>query len=229
MRKQQQIWHDEHANIGTLPPMANTEPSKGVVNFTDYLAEQSVNLFGRAVDIGSGKGRNSIHLAKLGFEVWGLEYIESAIEIYRKLAEANGVEGRIHFELAEIDKHWEFKDDFFDVAVDSFSSIDIETKEGREIYRDEMHRTLKQGGYALVGVCSADDDWEKELIKNHPGPEKNSTLWPQNGKFQKDYDEEELREFYNIFEIVELKKTSGPVVKLGRKGIATNLWLILRK
>lgn len=229
MRKQQQIWHDEHTNQGTLPTMANVEPASGVVLFTDYLKERGVALSGNAVDIGAGKGRNSVHLAKLGFEVWALEYIEPAIAAAKKLADTNDVADEIHFELAEVDTTWQITDNFFDVALDSFSSIDIETKAGRETCRDEMYRTLKPGGYALVTVCSADDEWEKELIAENPGPEPNSTLWPQNGKFQKDYNEAELREFYKTFEVLELKKISKPAFKLGRDGTATNLWVVLRK
>lgn len=229
MRQQQQIWHDEHTNQGTLPTMANTDPASGVVLFTDYLKEQGIDLSGKAVDIGAGKGRNSVHLAKLGYEVWALEYIEPAIEAARKLAEANNAADKIHFKLAEVDTDWQIDDNFFDVAIDSFSSIDIETREGREKCRDEMYRTLKPGGYGLVNVCSADDEWEKELIANHPGQEPNSTIWPQNGKFQKDYTEDELREFYSMFEIVTLKKISKPAFKLGRDGTATNLWMVIRK
>ncbi len=229
MRKQQQIWHDEHTNQGTLPTMANVEPARGVVLFTDWLKIHGVAHSGRAVDVGAGKGRNSVHLAKLGFEVWALEYIEPAITATKHLAEANQVDDNIHFELAEIDTTWEVEDNFFDIAIDSFSSIDIETRQGREVCRDEMYRTIKPGGYGLVTVCSADDEWEKELIANHPGSEPNSTIWPQNGKFQKDYDEKELREFYEVFEVVELKKISKPALKLGREGTATNLWMIIRK
>jgi SAM-dependent methyltransferase len=229
MRKQQQIWHDEHTNEATLPAMAHVKPASGVVQFADYLKERDIPLSGKAVDIGMGKGRNSVHLAELGFEVWGLEYIELAIAAAKQLAENNDVAEKIHFELAELDTDWDIEDDFFDIAVDSFSSIDIETREGREKCRDEMYRTLKPGGSALVTVCSADDEWEKELIANHPGPEPNSTLWPQNGKFQKDYDEVELREFYKMFEIMELKKMSKPVFKLGRNGVATNFWMVLKK
>ena len=176
MRKQQQIWHDEHTNQGTLPTMANTEPASGVVQFTDWLKEQGIPMTGRAVDIGAGKGRNSVYLAKSGYEVWALEYIEPATNVAKLLAENNGVTDKIHFKLAEVDTAWHINDNFFDVAIDSFSSIDIETKEGREKCRDEMYRTLKPGGYALVTVCSADDEWEKELIANHPGPEPNSTI-----------------------------------------------------
>jgi SAM-dependent methyltransferase len=229
MRKQQQIWHDEHTNEATLPAMAHVKPSSGVVQFTDYLKAQDISVSGRAVDIGMGKGRNSVHLAQLGFEVWGLEYIALAVAAARQLAEKNDVANKIHFELAEIDTDWQIDNDFFDIAVDSFSSIDIETKDGREKCRDEMYRTLKPGGYALVTVCSADDEWEKELIANHPGLEPNSTLWPQNGKFQKDYDETELREFYKMFDIVELHTINKSIFKLGRKGTATNFWLVLQK
>lgn len=229
MRKQQQIWLDEHTKQTTLPTMANVDPASGVVQFTDYLKEQGIVLRGKAVDIGAGKGRNSVHLAKAGFEVWALEYIEPALEAAKKLAQSNKVADKIHFLDAEIDATWEFEDNFFDVAIDSFSSIDIETKRGREICRDEMFRTLRSRGYALVNVCSADDEWEEELIANHPGPEPNSTVWPQNGKFQKDYDEAELLDFYSKFEIIELKKVSKPAFKLGRQGTATNLWMVIKK
>jgi SAM-dependent methyltransferase len=229
MRKQQEIWLEEHTNGTTLPTMANVEPASGVVLFIDWLEEHQVPATGNAVDIGSGKGRNSVHLAKTGYKTWALEYIEPALEIAKKLAKKNAVDTKSHFELMDIDKSWKFSDNFFDIAIDSFSSIDIETRKGREICRDEMLRTLKPGGYALVTVCSAEDEWEKELIANYPGSEPNSTVWPQNGKFQKDYTETELREFYQDFEIIELQSISKPAFKLGRNGIATNLWVVLRK
>jgi len=229
MRKQQQIWQDEHTDQGTLPRMANVRPASGVVAFIDYLKGCGVSLGGRAMDIGAGKGRNSIYLAGLGYEVWAFEYIQAAIDTAKVLAAANDVVSAIHFECADIDTRWDIPRDFFDIAIDSFSSIDIETKEGREMCRDEMYRTLKPGGYALVTVCSANDEWEKELIADHPGPEPNSTIWPQNGKFQKDYDKDELRGFYKTFEVIELREISKQTFKLGREGTATNLWLALRK
>lgn len=229
MRKQQQVWEAEHANQGTLPTMAHVDPTSGVIFFVEYLKNKLGIQSGRIVDIGSGKSRNSVYLAEQGFQVDGLEYIQMAIDTAVKLAKERGVANKTHFRLAEMDSAWPFSDETFDVAIDSFSSIDIETKEGREICRDEMFRTLKKGSYALVTVCSTDDEWEKELIAQHPGLEPNSCIWPQNGKFQKDYNEPELREYYKAFEIVMLKKVTKPAFKLGREGIATNLWVVLRK
>lgn len=151
------------------------------------------------------------------------------MQLPKKLAHAAGVDASIHFEHAETDKPWRFADGFFDFALDSYASIDIETREGRTIYRDEMLRTLKPGGYALVTVVAAEDEIEQELIANNPGPEPNSVIWPQNGKFQKNYDEAELRQFYKDFEIVELEKLAKPAFKLGRQYQAVNFRVILKK
>lgn len=229
MRKQREIWLAEHNEQATLPTMANTEPASGVALFIEYLKSRGVKLSGNAVDIGAGKGRNTVYLAQQGFMTWALEYIEPAITAIKELAKNRGVTDRVVCDLAEIDKPWAYQNAFFDVAIDSFSSIDIETKAGREICRDEMFRTLKPGGYALVTVCSVDDEWERELIAKSPGPEPNSTIWPQNGKFQKDYTEVELRDFYQKFEIVDVQTITKPAFKLGREGQATNLWMVLRK
>lgn len=208
--------------------MANVEPASGVVRFVDWLREHNIDTRGNGIDIGCGKGRNSVYLAALGYETWAVDYIEPALKRARELAESRNVAEKIRFTHAEIDNVWDFDNEFFDIAIDSFSSIDIETQEGREMYRNEMYRTLKPGGHAMVTVVSADDDWEKDMIASSPGLESNSAIWPT-GKYQKNYDEAELREFYKDFEIVELQKINKPAFKLGKEGTATNFWLILRK
>lgn len=209
--------------------MAHADPASGVVQFYNWLEKHTDIHSGYAVDIGSGKGRNAVYLAEKNFVVYGMEYITYARNCAEQLAKRKGVYDRTKFYDCEIDTSWKFENDFFDIAIDSFSSIDIETLEGRVRCRDEMYRTLKPGGYALITVCSTDDEWEKELIANHPGPEPNSTLWPESGKFQKDYSEAELRKFYNMFSICELRTVRKPAYKLGRRGIATNLWLVIQK
>jgi len=208
--------------------MANTEPASGVVLFLEWL--KNIKLTGGvAVDIGSGKGRNSIFLAQNGYAVTGLEYIEFARQCSEELSRLNNVSDKTIFLDACIDEVWPLADESFDIAIDSFSSIDIETKLGRIQCRNEIYRTLKPGGYALVTVCSAEDEWERELIAKHPGPEPNSTIWPQNEKFQKDYSEKELKSFYDMIEVCDFKVIRKPAHKLGRDGTATNLWLVIRK
>ena len=169
-------------------------------------------------------------MAKQRFIVYGIDYVKGALDALRAKATKHKLGPRIHLYNMELDSKWPFKDDFFGSAIDCFSSIDIETKKGRMLCRDEMFRTLKPGGFAFVSVVSADDEMERELMAKHPGPEKNSVIWP-NGKFQKDYSENELAEFYSDFKILEIKKVQSAekAFKLGRKYRATNFWLILQK
>ncbi len=229
MRKQQKIWQEEHQRTATLPRMDSEDPSSAVVWFTDYLQQKKTHLLNKIIDIGCGKGRNAVYLAQQGFEVWAVDYIPEALAEVQRKAKDLYLEKDIHTQEMAIDQAWPFSDNFFGVAIDCFSSIDVETKKGREAYQKEMLRTLKPGGYAFVAVVSADDELESEMIRQKPGPEPNSTYWEGTNKFQKDYDEAELREFYKDFEVVEVKKVTKPAFKLGKKYMATNFWVVLRK
>lgn len=229
MRQQQKVWLKEHKDSAALPSIAMFKPSSFVIKFLEYLSARKVYPPLKVVDIGCGKGRNSIFLAKKRFEVYAVDYIKEALEVAIEQAKKEKVFNNISFRQAEIDKKWSYRDNFFDLAIDCFSSIDIETKKGREIYKREMYRTLKPGGYALVSVVSVNDQIEKELMKQYPGKEKNSVIWPQNKKFQKNYDEKELRDYYKEFKIEVLKEDKKKAFKLGRAYTATNYWLILKK
>ncbi|HLB60648.1 MAG TPA: class I SAM-dependent methyltransferase [Patescibacteria group bacterium] len=229
VRRQQKIWENEHKTLQTLPSMASEKPSEGVIQFIQYFQTNNVKLSGKTVDIGCGKGRNTIYLAQNGFHVYGLDYVDYALQHTYKIALQNNVVQNIHLITTEIDKSWPFLDNYFDCAIDCYSSIDIETKQRRRIYRDELLRTIKPGGYALIMVPSIEDEWESRLIREHPGKEKNSTYWPQSGKFQKDYEENELRKFYTDFKICALRKIRKKAFKLGKHYNAENYWMVLQK
>src|SRR3989344_9525068 len=149
MRKQQKIRQEEHRTALLLPSLSGVEPSSAVEYFVEFLKSEEI-ISGKVLDIGCGKGRNSVYLVKLGFEVWGMDYIQEALDTAKELAAKNQVKERISFLNHPIDEPWPFADGFFNFAVDCFSSIDIETQEGREIYRSELYRTLKVGGLAFV-------------------------------------------------------------------------------
>jgi SAM-dependent methyltransferase len=231
MRKQQQVWSEEHFTAKTLPSEMSKnsiqQPAQSVIDFANFLREQNI-YSGKIVDIGAGKGRNSFYLAEQGFDIFALDYIPQAIEFIEATAKEKKLQN-LYPLCTPIDKVWPFKDDFFDAAVDCFASIDIETKKGREIYKQELFRTLKPNGCALITVVAAEDEIESELIRTSPGPEKNSSIWPDNGKFQKNYDEAELRDFYKEFKIIHLEKLVKPSHKLSKNFIATTFRLVIQK
>lgn len=228
MRKQQQIWQQEHTTGKQIPGIATDIPSTGMFQFTEFLKGNGVKIKSKILDIGSGKGRNSIYLAQRDYMVYCIDYIESAINTIKFAAQQLRLSHKMNFTVGEIDSAWSFEDNFFDAAIDCYSSIDIETKEGREMYKKELFRTLKPQAYALIMVVSNEDPIEKELTLISPGPEQNSTIWPS-GKFQKNYSEGELREFYKEFNIIDFQTIQKPAHKLERDYTAINYRMIIQK
>lgn len=227
---QKQIWEDEHKSSSAIPSLAQMNPTQGLIHLFDVypLLIQSRN---KALDIGCGKGRNMMYLATFFDKVTGIDYIQSALDFAQKFAIDSMISHRCEFVNQRIDKFYPFESNMFDFVLDSFASIDVETLEGRIKCRDECYRVLKPGGYMLVLVVSADDPMEKHFIESQPGPEPNSCYWPTNGKFQKDYDEQELIDFFKNggFSVVELKKFNRPAYKLNQNFIDETFWLLLHK
>ncbi len=228
MRAQQDAWHKEHASSSTLPSLDSSTPASAVVSFISFLSQKNVRPPLRAVDIGCGKGRNTVFLAEQGFDAYGMDYIPQALERAHALAKEKNVDSHVHLHEMPIDERWPFQDNFFDRGVDNFSSIDIETLSGRKTCRDELLRTLRPGGFALIAVVSIDDEVERELYRTSPGPEPNSVIWPS-GKFQKDYSLDELKAFYSAFTLLESHSVYPQATKLGKTYTATNYWLFLQK
>lgn len=229
MRKQQKIWEEEHKKPRAIASIAGEKPSDSVVKFLNYLKVKKLPFKGKVIDIGCGKGRNAIYLAQQGFEVYAADYIEHALDVLKKRAQKAGVLDEITLLNLDLSKKWPFKDNFFDLAIDCYSSIDMETKKGRETCRDEMFRTLKPKGLILVTCVSTNDSFEKELLKKSPGKEKNTVYWP-GGKFEKLYDENELRTFFTpSFSILQLKNFQKKSVLFGKEYDREGYWVVLQK
>ena len=227
MRVQKEIWQKEHETAATLPNHAASEPSKAVVWFVEKLNELNVKLEGNALDVGCGKGRNTIYLAKQGFTVNAMDYIPLALDTTKQFSIQEKLEDKVEVLEQDLGKKWPFATSYFDIAIDNYSSIDIEKLEDRITCRNEMYRTLKKNGFGFASVVSINDAFEKTC--KH-GLEKNSVYWP-NDKFQKDYDKNELREWFEEigFEVLEIKEVQRQVEKYGKKFTSTDYWAIFKK
>lgn len=56
--------------------------------------------FPRAIDLGCGTGANVVHLASIGFESWGVDFSQAAIDKARQRADSAGVEA--HFVVGDL-------------------------------------------------------------------------------------------------------------------------------
>jgi SAM-dependent methyltransferase len=93
---------------------------------------------GRALDIGVGEGRNSVFLAKAGWDVTGFDIAEQGLELTRKAAAAAGVKV-LTIKAAMED---------FDFGNEQWDLI-VATYEGAR-WREKAIRALKPGGIVVV-------------------------------------------------------------------------------
>ena len=110
----------------------NTAPNAFLVEVVKTLKP------GRALEIGMGQGRNSLYLAKLGWDVTGFDISETGMSRARKSAADAGVKVRTINQSIEA----------FDYGVDQWDLI-VATYEGAS-WRDKAVRGLKPGGIVVV-------------------------------------------------------------------------------
>jgi tellurite methyltransferase len=84
-------------------------PSRFLVDHIQLLPR------GRALDIAMGAGRNAIYLARMGFEVDGVDISAGAIRTALRQAGEQGV--KIRAEVADLEKNYRIEPDLYDVIV----------------------------------------------------------------------------------------------------------------
>lgn len=83
---------------------------------SEFLVENIALLpRGRVLDIAMGKGRNSIYLARMGFEVEGVDISPDMIK--EALALARQADVTIKAQVADLEKNYRIADDTYDVIV----------------------------------------------------------------------------------------------------------------
>lgn len=227
--KQKELWEEEHKNPFLLLQMDQQNASSGVKKFFAWLTPRNPSKELRGIEMGCGKGRNSIWLAQKGFKMTAFDFSESAISEAKKRAKKSGVTKNVDFIVQDATDQWPFKDEHFDFAIDCFASTDIESPKGRAFARDEFKRVLKSGGFLLIYTLSTDDEFHKKMLEKYPAKEKNSFIHPKTGKFEKIFDRRELLDFYEDFEWVEEQRVEKQAEFFGEKYSCKHFWIILKK
>lgn len=209
MITQKEIWVNEHLKQETFSRLHTEKPSMPVPDFVDFLLEQGFVPDQTAVlDIGCGKGRNSIYLAQRGFRVTGTDFASQAVEEAQSRSESSGVS--VQFEELDLTDTWPYQESQFRVVIDCNTTICIPNP-GRANAIREACRILQPNGYYLFyGVGPT------EMLKKFPGPEPNSGIFPRTGKFEKQYSKEELIESYQDFDLVNIESILSSDVIEGR-------------
>jgi SAM-dependent methyltransferase len=123
-------------------PWDRPEPPPEVLAFALTLP------VGRALDLGCGLGRAALYLARLGWEVDGVDFIPQAIAEATARASQAGLLDKIRFHLSPVTQ-LDFLSGPYDFALDVGCAHSFSLDELRA-YHQELLRLLKPGGDYLL-------------------------------------------------------------------------------
>jgi|GEM_PF-3166301 len=130
-----------------------------IIKFYNFLKSQ--NITGRILDVGCGNGKNTIFFEQKGFDVTGIDFAKSAIEICKWNAKIN--KATPNFIVADVLKFKSPK--HFEIIIDCGCLHHIRKQYWRK-YKSTILKNLdKEGYYYLHGICDCD---ENKKLPKHP-------------------------------------------------------------
>jgi SAM-dependent methyltransferase len=221
---QRKVWDNEYKD-NKLVTMSE-QPQKDFLNFLKYLKkEQKIIVSGlNILDLGCGLGKNSIYLAKLDNTVTGTDISNEAIRIANE--RASKARQTINFQVSNIGSKYSFKDESFDLVIDVMTSNSLNETE-RDIYLSETKRVMKADSFFFVRALRKEGDKNaKNLLKQSPGPEKNTYKLKDLGLVERVFEEKEIREIYGkYFDILKLENKTA-YTKYANQSFKRNYWLV---
>ena len=142
----------------------------------------------RILDLGCGNGAQSVYLARMGYDVHGIDVSEEAIGIAREYVSQEGLD--VVFAAERCDE-LSFDPDFFDAAI-CHGVLDHVPMDTAVRSCEEIHRVLRPGGLLFVSLAST----RSSLYGKGPSAGRNTFVLedgPEEGQIQHYFEEEEIR------------------------------------
>lgn len=159
------------------------------------------------LDLGCGNGRNSIPLARMGYEVTGMDISRVALnQAKEKLSlESAEVQSKARFVLGSMGQILPFKEKEFDVVMD-ITSFDILVDDAEiECHKNEVARVLKNNGYFLYYDMAEDDPYSLDLLAKSPKRNKKIIYTPAGIPF-KIYSANDIAMIFSSFKVIAKEK-----------------------
>jgi SAM-dependent methyltransferase len=123
-------------------PWDQSDPPPEVLAFVPTLP------VGRALDLGCGLGRAAFYMARLGWQVDGVDFIPQAVTDATERANRAGLADKVSFHLGPVTQ-LDFLAGPYDFALDVGCAHSFDLDELRAYHR-ELLRLLKPGAYYLL-------------------------------------------------------------------------------
>lgn len=166
------LWTDEY-QAGGIPSSRRMSPSGAVVWALERLRKTHCRLR-TAIDVGCGKGRNSLYLADQGLEVTAMDFTPSAIHALENTAKERGLAERIRPVIHDVTEPWPIGRIDVDLVIDAYCFKHIAPQDMRVAYKRNLLETLGLRGHYLISFSSIGDGYygryRRRPVKNpQPG------------------------------------------------------------
>lgn len=217
--QQQEVWEQEHTSQKSFATMHTLKPSNYIPQFATFLQQQGYlpSSEHHILDIGCGKGRNSMYFASLGYRVTGTDFSEKALTDARTRSAQYA--GLIEYELVDLSQEWPYNSNTFVSILDANTSVFI-PEEGRITALQEAYRVLKPGGfYFFYGLARQPLSEDAALQPSYAS----------SGFTEKRYTLEELTTAYTQFEVIQAEIVQVEDMMNSQKVINPMWFAIFRK
>lgn len=159
----------------------------------------------KILDLGCGKGRNLIFLAKKGFKMYGIDYSKVGLKILKENLKKEKLKANL--KLGNIFKKLPYRKNFFDALI-SIRVIHHQKIEKIRKLIKEIERILKPGGLIFV-TCLGREKIPKERKKDLKFVDKRTYFilrGPERGLYHFHFNREILKKEFKNFKILEIWK-----------------------
>lgn len=210
--------HWEHAYAtGGLPDSPRQTPSEAVVWAYEEMIRHHRPVR-HAVDVGCGKGRNSLYLAEQDIDVTALDFAPGAIAHLKKDAAAHNLSTKIRAVVYDVIDSWPVQQHSADLVVDAFCFKHIIGKDSRLAYKQNLVQTLAIRGTYLISFASIGDGYYGRYIVEHFGDGSALAVDPTNNLQSVLFTRDHVRQFFlPEFKLMAEKFTDAPGHVRGEK------------
>ncbi len=179
-----------------------TEPHVDMEEIAELFQKDGVK---RILDIGCGTGRHLVYLARKGFQMFGFDASQHAIDLAEQWLNEEGLSATmIQYRMED---RFPYEDMLFDAVV-SIQVIHHNRIQDIQSTVAEIERVLRPQGYIFITVpiltgvaVSPEDDWDlREVEPSTYLPQKG----PESGILHHYFSEEEILEVFSAFQISKM-------------------------
>lgn len=223
----QEYWNESYRKGPDFTDLGSGRPSEAVTKFVTFLKEKGLPLQGNLLDVGTGLGRNANWLAHQGFKVTGVDV--SDVAILKASQQAKKLKVDVNYKIIDVASGLPFDDNSFDYVTDILVSQLFNSQE-RKKYKGEVVRVLKPGGKLLLYTLDRSKDLSaRQLVKDHPGPEKNTYSIPDSGLVERTFTLEEIEKLWQPLRLEAHELLYVPSPYKGKVYKRYFWWIILAK